>query len=109
MAITVTPQTNSGKTLRDAGVTTGNEFIYKVDPQSKIQVTGIATATGDARVFFSNDPHMAAPTDFAASSGLVGSSLGALTDYIGETLPEGIEWVGVDVVGGTWTVNIKEL
>tara|TARA_R110000851_G_scaffold241680_2_gene394279 strand:+ start:618 stop:947 length:330 start_codon:yes stop_codon:yes gene_type:complete len=109
MAITVTAQVNSGKALRDAGITTGNEFIYKVSPQSKIQVTGIATATGDARVFFSNDPHMANPTDFATSSGLVGSSLGALTDYIGETMLEGIEWVGVDVTSGTWTVNIKEL
>lgn len=107
MAITVQPiEDNGGNPKRDAGITTGNEFIYKVNPKSKIQITGIATSTGDAQVFYSNDPNMAAPTDFTT---LVASSLGALTDDLGENLGEGIEWIGVDVTSGTWTVNIKEL
>jgi len=106
MAITVvTNVTNGNSQKRNTGVTTGNEFIYKVNPLKKIQVTGLATSTGDARLFFSNDPNIT-PTSFST---LVGSSLGVLADYIGEDMPEGIEWVGVDVTSGTWTVNIKEL
>lgn len=107
MAITVI--TSGLNSKRNTGVTTGNEFIYKVDPTKNIQVTGIATSTGDAQLFYSNDPIMANPTDFST---LVASSLGVLTDDIGENLGKGIEWVGVDVAasgGGTWTVNIKEL
>lgn len=107
MAITVkTDVINGNNQKRNAGVTTGNEFIYKVDPQKEIQVTGKATSTGDATVYYSNDPDLATPTDFST---MVASSLGALTDNIGEEMSQGIEWVGVDVTSGTWTVNIKEL
>ena len=107
MAVTVTSiESNNGNPKRNTGITTGNEFIYKVNPAQKVQITGLATSTGDAQVFYSNDPIMAAPTDFTT---LVASSLGVLTDDLGENLGSGIEWVGVSVTSGTWTVNIKEL
>lgn len=109
MAITVqTIQDNHRNPKKDTGVTTGNEFIYKVDPAKTIKVTGVATSTGNATVFYSTDPTVT-PTAFNAASGMVESSLGALTDNIGEEMSEGIEWVGVQVTSGTWTNYIKEV
>ena len=109
MAITVITEVTNGNTQKkNAGITAGNEFIYKVDPAKAVEITGVATSTGDARVFFSTDPDLV-PTDFALANGMIGSSLGVLTDYIGENLGKGIVWVGLDITGGTWTGNIKEL
>lgn len=106
MAITVISNTNTGNPMRDAGVTTGNEFIYRVDPTKEIRVTGLATSTGAATVYYSTDPYMNVPTDFST---LNISSLGSFTDDIGETLPTGVVWVGIDVASGTWTNYIKEV
>jgi hypothetical protein len=109
MAITViTEVKNHNNQKKNAGVTTGNEFIYKIDREKLAVITAVATATGDATLYYSTDPETT-PTDFTASSGMVESSLGAQTDNLGEKLPEGIEWVGVEVTSGTWDVNIKEI
>lgn len=107
MAVTVISDvTNTNNQKRNEGVTNGNEFIYKVNPTKRIQVTGLATSTGDATVYFSNDPSINTPTGFGS---LVASFVGTVTDNVGEDLGDGIEWVGVDVDSGTWNINIKEL
>jgi len=107
MAITVETDKRSGNGVkRNTGVTTGNEFIYRINKQKALQITAIATATGNATFYYSNDEDMATPTDFST---MIPSSLGELTDFIGEETGEGIMWAGVKVASGTWTVNIKEL
>jgi len=105
MAVTViTDVKHGGNQKKDAGVTTGNEFIYKVDPTKEVLGQGLATSTGDAALYYSIDP--TTPTDF---DDLNISSLGALTDAVGEELPKGVEWVGIKVTSGTWTNYIKEV
>jgi len=106
MAITV--KTDDGLLEKVTGITTGNEYIFKVDPTKPVKITGFATSTGDARVMYSTDASVT-PTDLtAATSSMVVSSLGSFTDEIGEEMGVGIEWVAVDVVSGTWTSIITQ-
>ena len=106
MDITVQPNVDNGNNQKkNTGITTGNEFIYKVDPLKDVKVTGLATSTGDATLYYSTDNSIT-PSDFST---LVISSNGAQTDDLGESLGKGIRWVGVEVTSGTWTVNVEEI
>lgn len=102
MAITVNENTATAERIA-AGVTSGNEVIFKTDVTGKYSLQAVPTAAGTASL--KTQVETLNPSDFSTMAEDTSGSQSASFQRI----IEGSTFVGVDVISGTWNVTLRRI